>query len=206
MSRRPGTAWARVAALFALLATVPASAEAPLWSAKAKKPCSLVLELPAGDLELRRKRGDAQVVAEPGQWTVDAVAENDALHMRVAIAEGHAAGDASPVRLELPRHCALAVRGGTGRIDIHGRHAAPLEVETTTGEIVLWAESGADLRVDLATSGEMGTDYSIAIEHRHHREPDKHGVVVLGTGDIAARLASRRGPVSVLARERANGH
>lgn len=194
--------------LLLVLASVPAAgATERLWTNEAPEPCRIAVEHPIGDLELRRVRGTPQVLGEHGQWVVATTSEDGVLRLRTTPADGTSGHvDGTPVRVEIPRNCELAVIGGAGRVELHGRHRASLTVETVTGEIVLWTEERADLRVTLRTSGEMGVDYSIDIEHLRHQEPDKRGEVVLGDGTIQVHLASKRGAVRVLDRGRAAGH
>lgn len=186
-----------------LLLAHGAGAAEPLWSGKVPASCEVRLEHPAGDLELQRVRGNTlQVHGQAADWNLKADTSGELLRFHSSAVQGRDAAAATPaMRMELPRGCSLVVRGGSGRVDIHGRHDAPLDVETVTGDITLWAGQRDSLRADVYTSGLIGTDYGIEIEHLRHREPDKHGRVVLGEGSVQARLASRRGVVSVLDRE-----
>lgn len=198
-----------IAGLVAGPAMAPAvAAEQPLLTTPVPEPCQVQVQHPVGDLAVHRVRGTSvEAHGDSTVWRVDANTQDGVLQLRSAGAEasqGHA--DAVPLRIDVPRGCHLVVRGDAGRVDLHGRHEAPLDVETVTGAITLWAERRADLRVELLSSELLGTDYSIEIEHMRHQEPDKRGVVVLGNGGVQARLASRRGVVSVLDRERAVGH
>lgn len=51
---------------------------------------------------------------------------------------------------------------------------------TRTGDIGIGATDGLDAEVQMATSGTMTTDYSIAIEHRDREEPDKRAQATVG--------------------------
>lgn len=191
--------------LACLLLAHNAAADEPLWSGTVPEPCRVQLEHPAGDLALERVRGSTlQVLGDADQWELQADSAEGLLQIRSALPPGsNAAAATQLLRVDLPRDCELVVRGGTGHVHLRGRHDAPLDIETVTGDITLWADRRASLRAELQTSGLMGVDYSIEIEHLRHQEPDKRGLVVLGDGSTRARLASRRGVVSVLDRERA---
>ena len=79
-----------------------------------------------------------------------------------------------------------------------GRRASPVAVETVSGDITAWVDAAADVTVFVATSGEITTDYTIAIENRYHEEPAKVGRIAIGSGATDACLTSRRGAVRVL--------
>lgn len=193
--------------LAAMAVAMSAGASERLWSEAAPDPCRVVVEHAAGDLELHRARGKVRVHGDPDVWALEGGSKDGTLRLRSAPRVGNRGSlDAEPLRVEVPRACELRVDGGAGRVVVHGRHDARLEVETVTGEIVLWAEDRADLMVVLLSSGEMGVDHSIEIEHLRHQEPDKRGLVVLGEGTVQVHLASKRGAVRVLERKRAVGH
>jgi hypothetical protein len=51
---------------------------------------------------------------------------------------------------------------------------------TRTGDIRIGATDGLDAEVQMATSGTITTDYSLAIEHRDREEPDKRAQATVG--------------------------
>ena len=69
------------------------------------------------------------------------------------------------------------------------------EFVTETGDVEVYVGEDADMSVNLATSGEICTDFSIDIEHRRFEEPNKHAVATVGQGGSRLRLASKQGRV-----------
>lgn len=74
----------------------------------------------------------------------------------------------------------------------------PLELTTVTGEIEIHVWEDARLNVDLATSGEISTDFSMTVEHRRLEEPSKYASAVLGGGGPLLTVRSKRGRVRLL--------
>jgi hypothetical protein len=72
------------------------------------------------------------------------------------------------------------------------------EFVTKTGEIEIHLWEDADNDVDILTSGEISTDFSMRIEHRRFEEPGKHAVAVVGDGGPQINLRSKRGRVRLL--------
>lgn len=74
----------------------------------------------------------------------------------------------------------------------------PQELTTVTGdiEVHLWQDAKMDVR--LATSGEISTDFSLAIEYRDQEEPGKYGRATVGQGGPELNLRSKRGRVRLL--------
>lgn len=104
----------------------------------------------------------------------------------------------------------IRVRGTAGRVSARserGLIVATLETGATkerqefvtvTGAIEVYVGEDADLNVDLGTSGEISTDFSIEIEHHRFEEPGKIGRAVIGEGGPVLSLQSRRGAVKLL--------
>ncbi len=69
---------------------------------------------------------------------------------------------------------------------------------TVTGDIEIYLREDANMRVTLATSGEISTDFSMQIEHRRFEEPGKHAVAVVGRGGPELFLSSKRGRIRLL--------
>lgn len=74
----------------------------------------------------------------------------------------------------------------------------PQELATETGSIEVWLWEDANLDVDLWTSGEISTDYSLSVEHQRFEEPSKHAVAVVGEGGAALSLKSKQGNLRLL--------
>lgn len=74
----------------------------------------------------------------------------------------------------------------------------PQELSTETGEIEVHLWEDADLQVEIATSGEISTDFSLEIEHRRFEEPGKIARAKVGAGTAALSLKSKRGRVRLL--------
>jgi hypothetical protein len=74
----------------------------------------------------------------------------------------------------------------------------PQELATETGDIEVWLWEDADQRVEIRTSGEISTDFSIDIEHRPFEEPSKYAEAVVGQGEAELLLRSKEGDVRLL--------
>jgi hypothetical protein len=117
----------------------------------------------------------------------------------------------------------LTVRSDTGDIRIRsvegrvraksarGQIAVSLETDVTSesqdfsteiGDIEVYLWEDANMEVDIATSGEISTDFSISIEHRRHEEPGKHAVATVGQGGPKLALYTKRGRVRLLRLQR----
>ena len=64
---------------------------------------------------------------------------------------------------------------------------------TVTGDIDVYVWEDADVTFDLATSGEIATDFSIDIDHKRFEEPDKYATAVVNDGNGKVTLRSKRG-------------
>jgi hypothetical protein len=99
------------------------------------------------------------------------------------------------------------VRAKTARGDVSvaletGVTALSQDFTTETGDIEIELWEDADMSVDLATSGEISTDFSIEIDHHPFEEPGKHGTAVVGKGGPELRLRSKRGRIRLLRLQR----
>jgi len=95
------------------------------------------------------------------------------------------------------------VRAKSSRGDIlaeleTGVTTEPQELVTETGEIEAWLWEDAQLRVEIRTSGQIRTDFSLDIEHQRFEEPSKHAVAVAGDGGAELLLRSKQGDVGLL--------
>lgn len=213
---------ARTSLLFALaLAPIPqpaAASEAPgrppdlLWELPATAPCRLSLVHPDGAVEVVAGGTGARLLGEARRWQV-AVAESGGAsdpQLRLTVGRGIAAddpgdgpmagapADSRPVLLEVPAECDLAIRTGAGAVEVRGSRLGRLAAESSTGDITLWVPPSVAPAVELATSGEITIDFSIAIEYFRHQEPAKRGRIGAGAGAAWAQLASRQGSIRVL--------
>lgn len=72
------------------------------------------------------------------------------------------------------------------------------EFSTVTGDIEIYLWEDADMNVDIKTTGEISTDFSITIEHHPFKEPGKHAKAVVGDGGPKLSMYSKRGRVKLL--------
>jgi hypothetical protein len=71
---------------------------------------------------------------------------------------------------------------------------------TTTGELQVGVDDRLDAAVQMATSAQFATDYSLAIERRAGQEPNKIARTVIGEDHSSLVLDSRRGEIRLLRR------
>jgi hypothetical protein len=74
----------------------------------------------------------------------------------------------------------------------------PQSVSSKTGSIEVYISEDADMDVSIETSGDITTDFSLAIEHRRLEEPDKHATARIGDGGDKLSLISKRGSVRLM--------
>ena len=74
----------------------------------------------------------------------------------------------------------------------------PQELVSRTGNIELHVWEDADFDVDLRTSGQITTDFSLQIEHRRFEEPGKIATTVIGEGGPRLAVSSKRGQIKLL--------
>jgi hypothetical protein len=80
----------------------------------------------------------------------------------------------------------------------NGVTAEAQQLSTITGDIEVYLWEDAGMEVDIKTSGEISTDFSIAVEHRRFEEPGKHATAIVGGGGPGLSLYSKRGRVKLL--------
>lgn len=186
--------------VFATLPAAPtATAEAtavPLWQG-GEGECQLRLESPTGDIEVAVASGRPRLVGDAAAWRLEASEVGGVTRLSASVV-APAAPLVRPLRLEAPGTCRLTVVTRQGNVQAVGAFLAPLELETDSGTLTLRVIAASDLAVELATSGEITVDFSVSIDYRHHREPAKHGRIVLGSASNSARLSSRVGTIRVL--------
>ncbi len=104
----------------------------------------------------------------------------------------------------------IRIRGVDGRVNVstdRGEISVALESAATrqpqelvskTGNIELHVWEDADFDVDLRTSGQITTDFSLQIEHRRFEEPGKIATTVIGEGGPRLAVSSKRGQIKLL--------
>lgn len=178
----------------------------PLWSAPVADTCTVSITHEQGSLRIERGRGRIRLDAAPGRWRVEGGSDAEG-RVRLSLqAVGSEAPDPAPVRLRLPRDCALEVVTGAGSISITGRHRARMVATTRSGDIDLWVEPRSGLDLSAATSGDLTVDFSVELDYLHHREPAKRGSLRIGSGGVDVALSSKRGAVRVLNSGRKQPH
>jgi hypothetical protein len=71
----------------------------------------------------------------------------------------------------------------------------PQKFLTTTGDISLFFSNGIDADVEVQTSGEISTDFTIQIDFDDKKEPDKIGKATIGEGGQKISAHSKRGRI-----------
>ena len=123
-----------------------------------------------GDVEAKGLKSDLQVQTERGSLSV--------IKHGGAVSAKSAHGDLS----------ATLTTGATQRTQ---------QLETTTGKIQVMVWEDIDLDVDLATSGQIITDFSIDIDYRRLEEPGKYGRAKINAGGPKLIMRSKRGDVRI---------
>ncbi|MDX1997346.1 MAG: hypothetical protein SF066_06475 [Thermoanaerobaculia bacterium] len=183
-----------------LLSALPSIVSAQeLWRGDEGQ-CPAEVTFEAGFLTVVRGPGPAVLTAlAPGfEFTATGTGEAPRLALRAArevATQAHA-------QLQVPGQCALRVTSGEGHITLLGGTRAPLNVETTTGTIVLCIEEPTDLDLSFATSGELTVDFSVTLDYDPHQEPAKKGSIRLRSGAplavIPVSLTSRQGAIRTI--------
>jgi len=124
----------------------------------------------SGLIEAKGLRGDATLVTERGAIVAKGV------HGSVC-----ATSDSGPVTAELET-----------------APGASQSLETRTGEVTAYLWEDAAVTADVATSGEMSTDFTLQVEYRRSEEPNKRAVAVLGAGTARLKVESKQGHVRLL--------
>jgi len=151
-------------------------------------------EVPRGD----KARADLAVLVPEGATTR---AENTS-----GLLEAHG------VRTDIDLYTAdgtIRVAENQGRITAHSESGAmeiTLETGVTkdtqvlssiTGPITVFTASTNDLNVTMTTSGAFITDFSLAVEHHDHEEPNKTATTSIGSGGPTLHLTSKRGDLGL---------
>lgn len=93
---------------------------------------------------------------------------------------------------------------GEGSIETAFAEAAPpgskQRLATTTGNIVVGVTDRLDAIVQMGTSGQFATDYSIEVTRHPGAEPNKDARAIIGAPKAEIALESRRGEIRLLRR------
>jgi hypothetical protein len=92
-------------------------------------------------------------------------------------------------------------RDGTIEASLDGApRGAKQHLATTTGQMQVGVDDRLDAAVEMATSAQFATDYSIQVERRTGQEPNKVARTVIGENHSTLALDSRRGEIRLLRR------
>jgi hypothetical protein len=92
-------------------------------------------------------------------------------------------------------------RDGTIEASLDGApRGAKQRLATTTGTLQVGVDDRLDAAVQMATSAQFATDYSIQVERRAGQEPNKIARTVIGENHSTLVLDSRRGEIRLLRR------
>ena len=106
----------------------------------------------------------------------------------------------------------ISVRGVRGEIDaqtgsggievafVDDAEAPEQRLQTSTGTIIASFGAQIDARLSLATSGLIGTEFSVTIDALAGQEPNKSGTVLLGSGRKHIEIRSKRGELRLYRR------
>jgi hypothetical protein len=97
----------------------------------------------------------------------------------------------------------LDLETGSGSVEIafDASVKGAQRVVTQTGAIIAAFGASADATLKLATSGLIGTEYSVEITPQPGLEPNKSGLVTLGAGKNSIEIASKRGELRLFRRQ-----
>ena len=93
-------------------------------------------------------------------------------------------------------------RGDISATLVGGATVEPQQLTTRTGDIEAYLWEDADFEVEIATSGEISTDFSLTVEHLRYEEPGKRARASIGVEGPELRLSSKRGRVRLLRLQR----
>jgi hypothetical protein len=156
-------------------------------------------ETTPGEPVERRDRIDL-VVFVPMGAPLDARTEEDLIDVKGLKGDLTASSKKGDIRIR-------SVKGKVSAKTDRGQLSAALETavteetqefSTVTGDIEIYLWEDASMNVEIATSGEISTDFSITIEHRRFEEPGKHATATVGKGGSKLSLYSKRGRVKLL--------
>ena len=185
----------------------------------------LVLQEPKGatHIALQPRLSDGVWVIAPRLPQGATIADDQRLDLSVLVPEGHALRvrtgsgliDVHGVHGDVDVHSDsgdISLRGIRGAIQAEtgeGGIEASLDtaprgarqrLATTTGSILVGIDDHLDAGIDMATSAQFATDYSLDIRRTPGEEPDKHAHTVIGANASHLALDSRRGEIRLVRR------
>jgi hypothetical protein len=140
------------------------------------------------------------VLFVPENATLDVTTEDDLIEAKGLRGELIALSEKGDIHFRSikGRVSAESSRGRISAMLEKGVTTEPQEFSTITGDIEVYIWEDADMSVDIKTSGEISTDFSMKIEHHRFEEPGKHAEAVVGKGGPKLSLYSKRGRVKLL--------
>jgi hypothetical protein len=144
------------------------------------------------------------VLFVPEGAAVDAETREDQINVKGLKGDLTARSDTGDIRIRSVegRVRAKTVRGQIAASLESGVTSASQDFSTETGDIEVWLWEDAKAEVEIATSGEISTDFSIDIEHLRFEEPGKRATAVVGGGGPKLSLYTKRGRVRLLRLQR----
>ena len=144
------------------------------------------------------------VVFVPRGATLDARTEDGLLEAKGLKSDLIASSRQGEIRIRSiqGRVNAKSSRGAISAALEAGVTEQPQAITTETGDIEVYLWEDASMQVQLSTSGEISTDFTIEIEHRRFEEPGKHGRATIGEDGPSLALESKRGRVRLLRQQR----
>lgn len=157
--------------------------------------------LPEGSVIARGQRADmVAFVPEGHAVTVQTLAgdvEVRSVRADVTIRSNSGAISARGVR------GAIDAQTGSGSIEVafvDDANAPKQRLETSTGLIMASFGPQANARINVATSGLIGTEYSVEVTPAAGQEPNKTGKLLLGAGEKQIEIQSKRGELRLYRR------
>jgi hypothetical protein len=179
----------------------------------------LDLDLPGLKVDISPTEGDLDIIvqaaqAESGETsdridlvvfipkgaTLDARTLEDLIEAKGLKSDFVAVSDKGDIRFRSIKGkvSAKTSRGNISAALENGVTAEAQQLSTITGDIEVYLWEDAGMEVDIKTSGEISTDFSIAVEHRRFQEPGKYATAQVGGGGPGLSLYSKRGRVKLL--------
>lgn len=195
----PAGAWVAL-----LLVCGGAASGAELWREEIDfELCRVVLISEATDVRASTSSRRNEITVEGDSSTLAIEPSRDGANLTLRV-EGASDGDGE-IEVRLPPACSAEIKTGSGTVSVDGgKEGLSYSVSTVTGAVEALVDPDSSTAVELATSGEITTDYSIRIDYVYRQEPSKHGSLIVegnrDTGTDRVFLTSLRGAISVLRR------
>jgi hypothetical protein len=157
--------------------------------------------LPSGATLRERQRMDLSVFVPEGHALVVRTGQGD-INVRGVHGDIDLKSTAGDIRV---RGIKGAIRAETGEGAIEASldtapKGARQRLATTTGNIEVGVDDALDAELDMATSAQFATDYSIEVARRPGEEPNKRARAVIGAKASKLVLESRRGEIRLIRR------